>query len=174
MDEKPDAAEVNEEPVPGASAETDLAEEQLRRDCAELRDRYMRVVADFDNYRKNMEREKEKSGMFATEHLITDFLAILDDYESALRDLPSSRERDGLAMLQKKVFHILEQHGLRRIEALGKQFDPYYHEALCREESDLKEGTILEVYQSGYMVRTKVIRASKVKIAQKTQLSEEE
>ena len=174
MDEKPGATEVNEGPVSGAPAETNPAEEQLRRECTELRDRYVRIAADFDNYRKNMEREKEKIGMFVTEHLINDFLGILDDYESALRELPSSRERDGLAMLQKKVFHVLEQHGLRRIEALGKQFDPYYHEALSREESDQDEGTILEEYQSGYMVRTKVIRASKVKIAQKKQNFEEE
>jgi len=174
MDEKPGATEVKEEPVPDAAAAATLREEQLRRECDELRDRHVRIVADFDNYRKNMERERERAGSLAAERLITDFLGILDDYESALRELPSSRERDGLVMLQKKVFHVLEQHGLHRIEALGKKFDPYYHEALCREESDQEEGTVLEEYQSGYMVRTKVIRASKVKIAQKKRDFEEE
>jgi molecular chaperone GrpE len=169
MDDIPGATEVKEEPAPDAAAARTPEEEQFRRECNELHDRYVRVVADFDNYRKAMEREKERVHAFAAERLVSDFLGILDDYESALRELPPSREREGLEMLRKKVFHILEQHGLHRIDALGRKFDPYYHEALCGEESDQEEGTILEEYQSGYMVRTKVIRASKVKIAKKKQ-----
>jgi molecular chaperone GrpE len=169
MEDLPGAKEVEETPGPDAAAARTAEEDQVRQECNELHDRYVRVVADFDNFRKAMEREKERVHALAAERLVTDFLGILDDFESALRELPPSRERDGLEMLRKKVFHVLEQQGLRRVDALGRKFDPYYHEALCGEESDQEEGTILEEYQSGYMVRTKVIRASKVKIAKKKQ-----
>jgi len=126
------------------------------------------LQADFENYRKNFDREKEFIIELANEGLIKDLLVILDDFERALQSVENERNREGLVMLYNNFLKILEKHGLRQIEALGKKFDPYYHEALLRESSDKEEGTILEELQKGYMLKSKVIRHSKVKIAEKS------
>ncbi|MGQ9788708.1 MAG: nucleotide exchange factor GrpE [Candidatus Hadarchaeaceae archaeon] len=124
------------------------------------------LQADFDNYRKSLDREKEQIIELANECLIRDLLVVLDDFERALQSMEEGKEKEGLLMLYKNFFKILEQHGLRPIEARGKKFDPYYHEAVLREESDQEEGTIIDELQKGYMLKSKVIRHSKVKVAE--------
>lgn len=126
------------------------------------------LQADFDNYRKSLDREKEQIIELANEGLIRDLLVVLDDFERALQSMKEGKDKEGLLMLYKNFFKILEQHGLRPIEALGKKFDPYYHEAVLREKSDQEEGTIIEELQKGYMLKSKVIRHSKVKVAEKS------
>lgn len=126
------------------------------------------LQADFDNYRKSLDREKEQIIELANEGLIKDLLVVLDDFERALQSMKEGKDKEGLLMLYKNFFKILEQHGLRPIEALGKKFDPYYHEAVLREKSDQVEGTIIGELQRGYMLKSKVIRHSKVKVAEKS------
>ncbi|MBC7219786.1 MAG: nucleotide exchange factor GrpE [Hadesarchaea archaeon] len=126
------------------------------------------LQADFDNYRKSLDREKEQIIELANEGLIKDLLVVLDDFERALQSMKEGKDKEGLLMLYKNFFKILEQHGLRPIEALGKKFDPYYHEAVLREKSDQEEGTIIGELQRGYMLKSKVIRHSKVKVAEKS------
>ena len=75
--------------------------------------------------------------------------------------------REALEMLHKNFLKILQGHGLKRIETIGAKFDPYYHEAFCVEMCDCEEGTIIEEFQPGYMLKFKVIRPAKVKIAEK-------
>lgn len=132
---------------------TKLAEERLNQ--------LKYLQADFDNYRKNFEKEKEKIIEFANENLIKELLVIVDDFNRALQSL----DKEGLIMLYKNFFKILENHGLRKIEVLGKKFDPYHHEALLKEESDKEDGIVLEEIQPGYMLKSKIIRHSKVKVA---------
>jgi len=139
---------------------TKLAEERLNQ--------LKYLQADFDNYRKNFEREKEAIIELANENLIKDLLIVLDDFERALKSVENERNKEGLAMLHKNFLKILERHGLKQIEALGKKFDPYYHEAFLKEKSDKEDGTVLEELQKGYMLKSKVIRHSKVKIAEKS------
>ncbi|HUK93348.1 MAG TPA: nucleotide exchange factor GrpE [Methanomicrobiales archaeon] len=142
-----------------------LAEERLAR--------YQYLQADFDNYRKSLEREREQVIRLAGEGLVRDLLPVLDDLERALPSLSQEKNREGFGLFSRKLHKILENHGLRSIESLGRRFDPNVHEAVAKEESEEDEGTILEEYQKGYLLRSKVIRPSKVKIAEHTGECEE-
>ena len=123
------------------------------------------LQADFDNYRKFFEKEKEKIIELANENLIKEFLVINDDFEKALQSIENEKNKKGLELLHKNFLKILENHGVKKIDALGKIFNPYYHEALLREKSDKEDGVILEEIQPGYTLKSKVIRYSKVKVA---------
>jgi len=136
---------------------TKLAEERLNQ--------LKYLQADFDNYRKFFEKEKEKIIELANENLIKEFLVINDDFEKALRSIENEKNKKGLELLHKNFLKILENHGVKKIDALGKIFNPYYHEALLKEKSDKEDGIILEEIQPGYMLKSKIIRHSKVKVA---------
>jgi len=123
------------------------------------------LQADFDNYRKNFEKEKEKIIELANENLIKELLIIVDDFERALQLIEDEKNKEGILLLHKTFFKILESHGLKKIESLGKKFDPYYHEAILKEESDKEDGFILEEIQPGYIFKSKIIRHPKVKVA---------
>ncbi len=124
------------------------------------------LQADFDNYRKNFEREKENIIRLANEGLIKDLLIILDEFGIVLDRLENERDKAGLNMIYKKLSGILERNGLKQIEAVGKKFDPHLHEAVHKEVSNKEDGLILEEYQKGYMLKSKVIRPSRVKISE--------
>lgn len=141
--------------------------EILKKEIKELREHSLRQMADFENYRKQLDREREEFMEYANEKLITQLLEVIDNFERAL---PILKENDpesahGIEMVYKQLVQILEKSGLRRIEAIGKKFDPYYHEVFLQEESDEPEGTIIEELQKGYMLNSKVIRHSKVKVS---------
>lgn len=141
--------------------QTKLAEERLNR--------LKYLQADFDNYRKKFDKEKEEIIRLANENLIKELIIILDDFEQALKLIENEKNKEGLELLHKKFFKILEDNGLKQIEALGKKFDPNFHEVLMKEISGAEEGIILEEIQRGFMLQSKVIRPSKVKIAENNQ-----
>jgi molecular chaperone GrpE len=126
------------------------------------------LQADFDNFRKSLEREKEQVIRLAGESLVRDLLPVLDDLEKALPALSHEKNREGFQLLSRKLHRILGSHGLESIESLGKKFDPNLHEAIVKEESSAGDGTILEEYQKGYRFRSRVLRPAKVKIAEHT------
>jgi molecular chaperone GrpE len=157
--------------------ETDPREEiaRLEKELAEARKlaeerltRLQYLQADFDNYRKSLEKEREQAIQLAGETLVRDLLPVLDDLERALPALDLEKNREGFELLARKLHRILESHGLRGIESQGRRFDPNLHEAIAKCESSEEEGTILEEYQKGYLLRSKVIRPSRVKIAEHT------
>ena len=123
------------------------------------------LQADFDNYRKRFDKEKEQIIKLANESLIKELTIILDDFESSIRLSEDEKNLEGLRLLQKKFFSVLEDHGLKEIEALGKKFDPNFHEVLCKELSESDEDEIIDEIQKGYLLHSKVIRPSKVKVA---------
>lgn len=125
------------------------------------------LQADFENYRKNFERERENIIRLANEDLINDLLVVVDDFERALSAMKESKDKEGVMMVYSNFIKILENKGLRPIETSGKKFDPNLHEALCREACEKDDGLILEELQKGFMLKSKVIRPSKVKIAEK-------
>lgn len=146
--------------------------EKTKKECeektkqAEERLNQMKYLqADFDNYRKNFEKEKENIIKLANENIIKELLPMLDDLERAIKTT-ENKNKEGLEIMHKNLVKLLENHGLKKIEALGKRFDPNYHEALLKEESDREEGTIIEELQKGFMLKNKVIRPSKVKISE--------
>ena len=124
------------------------------------------LQADFDNYRKKFEKEKENIIKYANENLIKELIIILDDFESSVRLFENEKNKEGILLMQKKFFDLLQKHGLKEIESLGKKFDPNFHEVLCKELSDHDENQVIEEIQKGYMLCSKIIRPSKVKISE--------
>jgi molecular chaperone GrpE len=135
-----------------------LAEERLNR--------LKYLQSDFDNYRKWSEKEKGAIIALANENLIKDLLVILDDFERALPALEQEKNREGIAMVQKKILKILAGYGLQPIDCVGKKFDPHFHEVLCREQCDKEPDTVISEIATGYQLKSKVIRPSKVLIAE--------
>ncbi len=123
------------------------------------------MQADFENYKKRFERERENIIRLANERLIKQLLPIIDDFERALESMKNEKDKKGLSLIYKNFLNLLEKNGLKKIEALGKKFDPYYHEAILKEKSEKEENTILEEIQKGYTLNSKVIRHAKVKVA---------
>jgi molecular chaperone GrpE len=125
------------------------------------------LQADFENYRKNFDRERENIIRLANEDLIRDLLVVVDDFGRALSAMKECKDKEGVMMVYSNFIKILENKGLRPIETSGKKFDPNLHEALCREACEKDDGLILEELQRGFMLNSKVIRPSKVKISEK-------
>jgi len=128
-----------------------------------------RLKAEFDNFRKRTVKEKEEISKYASERIISSLLPVLDNFERALESAKKNKDFDsfsqGVEMIFRQFMKILEEEGLRPIEAVGKPFDPNLHEAMFREESDQEENIILEELQKGYYLKDKVIRPSRVKVS---------
>lgn len=135
----------------------------------ELNSKLLRLQADFINYRKRSEREREGSIDYGMETIICGLLPILDNFERAL-DIEVNRDSSfyqGIEMIQTQLIEFLKNNGVEEIDALNKPFDPNYHHAVLMEESeDADEGTIIGVLQKGYIFKEKVIRPSMVRVAQ--------
>jgi molecular chaperone GrpE len=163
-------ADAMEGPVAEQENEIVRLQEALteqKRSSEEHLNRLKYLQADFDNYRKKFDREKEMIIALAEERLIEDLLTTVDDLERILRVSTNTVQKEGIVLLFRNFMKVLENHGLKRIESVGKKFDPYYHEAYCMEVCDCENDLILEEFQSGYMLKTKVIRPAKVKVAVK-------
>ncbi len=141
-----------------------LAEAQAKAD--EYLDMARRVQADFDNYRRRSQKEKEEYKAFATADLLTDLLTIVDDLDRALEH--NTEDNDfvtGVKGVRKNLMKALESKGLKEIDTSGK-FDPNYHEAFGMVEADT-DGDIAEVFQKGYCIGSRVLRTAKVKVTKK-------
>ncbi len=150
-------------------------EELLRKvsELEQLQDRLLRSAADFDNAKKRLTKEREDFLKFALEDTLHDVLPVLDHFELALGHLDASDEkaksiRDGFLLIQKQLLTTFAQRGLKRLEALGKPFDPHLHEAVGHVVSqDKPEGVVLEEVLAGYQLNGKLLRPVKVKISAK-------
>ncbi|MFA5268849.1 MAG: nucleotide exchange factor GrpE [Methanoregula sp.] len=140
--------------------------EEQTRQAEERLDQLKYLQADFDNFRRWSAKEKDTIITLANENLIHDLLVILDDFERALPSIEKEKNREGMQMVYKKLVKILSGYGLEPIECIGKKFDPNSHEALCKESCGEPTGTVLEDLGKGYRLKSKVIRPSKVKIAE--------
>ncbi len=129
--------------------------------------------ADFDNFRKQMNKEKEQIIKLANENLARELVIVLDDFDASLKSVESEKNKEGLERLHNKFVQLLEKHGLKKIEALGNKLDPNFHEVLCNELCNKEDDEIIEEIQKGYTFCSKVIRPSKVKIAKKQDLNSE-
>lgn len=136
----------------------------------ELMNRYVRLQADFNNFRKRTEKEKESSYQFATQEIIASLLPVMDNFERALKvDVKETNVENlykGVEMVYKQLFESLQANGLEEINAVGEKFDPNYHHAVAQEESEEhEENVVIEVFLKGYKVKDKVIRPSMVKVS---------
>ena len=157
--------ETLEEPV----AEEDKMEE-LKKSLEEANDKYIRLYADFENYKKVSARNKEELLKYANEDLMTDILTAIDHLELALQhstdNETSSSLAEGVELTLKELKSAVEKHGLTTIDALGKPFDPSVHHAMSQIESEeAEENTVAKEFRKGYMFRDRVLRAALVGVA---------
>jgi len=134
----------------------------------ELTDTLKRLQAEFENYKKRVDKEKTEFVKFAHADVVAQMLAVLDSFEIALKNT-NDKEKfvEGVKIIYAQFHSILEAEGLKPIKAVGEKFDPYKHEVLMKEESDKPQDTILEEFQKGYMLNDRVLRHSKVKVSGK-------
>ena len=140
----------------------------------ELTETLQRLQAEFENYKKRVDKENVEFVKYAKAELIYKLLPILDIFEIALKST-NDKEKfiKGMEMVYAQLFSTLESEGLRPIEAFGKKFDPYLHEVMLKQKSDGDDGVVLEELQKGYMLNGKVLRHSKVKISEKVEEKKE-
>jgi molecular chaperone GrpE len=146
--------------------EKQLAEAQAQ--VAEYKDGWQRSVADFQNYRRRVDAEKNETYQSAVGNVIKRYLPVLDDLERALSTRPADLAWvDGIELIYRKLQSILESEGLKRIEAEGQLFDPNFHEAIIQESCDgFESGQVISVVQNGYILGDRVIRPAQVRVAQ--------
>jgi molecular chaperone GrpE len=141
----------------------------LEAQVADLKDQLLRKAADFDNFRKRMNRDKQDAIDFANQKVFEDLIPIIDDLERAIKSAETTSDKalyEGISMIEKQLVSMLENKwGLKRFEAKGLPFDPTCHEALMMDKSsDVEEATVAEDLIKGYMLKDRVIRPAKVKV----------
>ncbi|MDI3526538.1 MAG: molecular chaperone GrpE [Tenuifilum sp.] len=138
----------------------------------EMKDKYLRLTAEFDNYRKRTLKEKSDILKYAAEEVLKDLLPVIDDLDRALKAVDAAKDidsvKEGIGLIINKFNDFLKAKGVKEIDALGKELDTDLHEAITKipvEEED-KKGKIVDVVQKGYMLHDKVMRFSKVVVGE--------
>ncbi len=150
---------------------TDVEHQKLLDELAEYKDKYVRLIAEFENSRKRTERERMEFAKYANEGLVAEFLGIMDDLERSVAAVTGQHQDHqaflkGIEMVMAHIYEMLKKHNVQPIEALGKKFDPHCHEVLMQEETEEQEDqTVIEEFQKGYMMGDRVVRTAKVKVA---------
>lgn len=154
-----------EETGKSGGAESVAAAETTEEDEA-LNTKYMRLMADFQNYKRRVEKEKSDIYAFANEKLVSEQLAVIDNFERALMvETADTGFAEGMKLIFKQLTDVLEKAGLEEIKAHGEDFDPNFHNAVMTEDNpEFESGKVTEVLQKGYMLNKKVIRPSMVKV----------
>ncbi|MBI2142854.1 nucleotide exchange factor GrpE [Candidatus Woesearchaeota archaeon] len=163
-----DAASEPKEPVAAASKEKGTLSKQLD----DYKESLQRLQAEFENYKKRVEKEKLQFRQFAAAEIVKSFLPVLDSFELALKSVNAGGSGNdekvikGLELLYAQFYSALESQGLRPIKAVGEKLDPYRHEVLMQEAtSDSgKDGVVVEEFQKGYALNGVILRYSKVKV----------
>lgn len=160
-----------------AAAEAETAEEteeqdaeKLAAELADLNQRFLRVAADFENYKRRTAQEKDDLLKYSNAKLMGELLPVLDNFQLALKSPGDSPEVQnvikGVEMIYRQMVQVLEQAGMSKIEAVGQPFDPKLHEAIMQVEDDsVPEDTVVEELRAGYMLKERVIRPSMVKVS---------
>ena len=155
-----EAAEATEESAPEVTEVVDKAE------YTSLYDKYLRLVAEFDNFKKRTQKEKEEIYSLAKTDVVMSLLPVIDNFERAEKFSDDKNVEEGMALIRKQFNEFLKKIGIEEIEAEGKEFDPNLHNAVLHEDrDDLPENTVVEVLQKGYKLGDKVIRYAMVKVA---------
>ncbi len=142
--------------------------DKLKNECAEINDKFVRLQAEFLNFKKRTEKEKSNLYKFANEKLFVDLLPLMDNMERALASTESGSDGiiDGLKMIKKSLDELFIKNDVLPIEAIGHEFDPELHHAVMSDESDDHEAEhVIEEFQKGYKLNDKVIRHSMVKVS---------
>jgi molecular chaperone GrpE len=140
---------------------------RLQGEIADLKERNLRALADFENYRRRSEREREANRRFAVSEVLRDLVAVADNFGLALRAGGSVEDlRQGVGMIQRQFGEVLRRWGLREIEALGQPFDPSQHEAVAtQEDASVEQPTVAAEHRPGYWLHDRLLRPSLVEVA---------
>jgi molecular chaperone GrpE len=164
-----DGAERATEPAQGGQTPEDVLE-TARAEAAQLKDQFLRKIAEFENFKRRTREEKDLLMKYGAEGVLLDLLPVIDDFE---RSIAAAREHDdatsiaqGVEIIYGKFMRVLENRGLRPMDAKGKPFDVAFHDALLQVPSaDVEPGMVLEVVEKGYLLHDKVIRHAKVTVS---------
>ena len=150
-----------------AAESSDQEVARLRREIADLRDRSTRTLADFDNFRKRSERERQESKKYALVEPLRDFLEIMDNLDLALAAAGSADDlKRGVEMIHRQMVDLLRRFGAQAVPALGQPFDPALHEAVSREEDpEVKAPTVTGEMRRGYRIHDRLLRPAMVKVS---------
>jgi molecular chaperone GrpE len=177
MTEKEITEEIKEESVEETEASEEAKVEEapefsevdkLKNECKEINDKFVRLQAEFLNFKKRSEKEKSNIYKHANERLFLDLLPLMDNMERALATADSGSDGivEGLKMIKKSLDDIFSKNGIEAIEAMGQEFDPELHHAVMSDESDDHASEhVIEEFQKGYKLNEKVIRHSMVKVS---------
>ena len=165
-----EAAESQEADVEALQKRVDDAEakaKEMEAKAAQNLDGWQRAVAEFQNYKKRMDRDRESDKAIMKGDLIKRVLPVLDDLQRAVKNRPEGDPwADGIELITRKFESILKAEGVTRIDAEGQPFDPSYHEAISYESADgIESGSVIGVVQNGYMLGDYVIRPAQVRVA---------
>ena len=158
------ALETDEEEAPTGPKNMKEAQEQI----AEVNERLVRLIAEYDNFRKRSQRDKDEARLFANQNLIEKQIPILDNFEMALAAAQEADPaiRDGVQMIYDQFLSVLKEAGVEPIDAVGVSFDPNFHEAISQQEtSEAEEGTVLQQVQRGYQLNDRLVRPARVVVA---------
>lgn len=142
----------------------------MEAEISNLKDQYLRKAADFENFRKRMNKDKQEAIDFANQSLLLDLIPVIDDFERAIKSSEAGRDyetlHEGIVLIEKRLVSQLEaKWGLVRFESTGTVFDPNRHEAVMVDKSaDVAEATVSEDFVRGYTLKDRVIRSAKVKV----------
>lgn len=159
--------------------EAENALETLEADLKSCQEKYLRVLADSENARKRMQKEREEMTRFAIENVVVEFLHPIDSFEKALQFAESMSDEVrnwaiGFEMLLNQFKQILSNHGVHEYHSVGKPFDPHLHEAVeMVESSEYPPGTVVDEFVRGYKMGERPIRVARVKVAKEVEKSEE-
>jgi molecular chaperone GrpE len=163
------------EPAEELAAQLATEVETLKGQVADLTDRLLRAHAEMENFRKRTEREREETAKYAITRFARDVLAIGDNLQRATGSVPveASDEHEslkalleGVSMTEREFLNVLERHGVRRIEPQGEPFNPHQHQAMMEVQNpDVAAGTVMQVFQPGYVIEDRVLRPAMVVVA---------
>lgn len=156
---------ASEESVEEQADETAVLREQLEAE----QNKYLRLLADYDNFKRRVQKDRQDAEKFRSQSLLTDLLPVLDNFERALAVETNSEEAasllKGLQMVQSNLLEAVKREGLEEIKALGEPFDPNFHQAVMQEKDENAEpGSVLMELQKGYTLKGRVLRPSMVKV----------
>ena len=151
---------------PGEAQPADALDE-LRREKEAIQDRLLRTAAEFDNYRKRVDRERRDLADYTAADMVSEMLPIVDNLERALAAAAEADPlRKGVELTLKQMLDLLRKRGVKAIEALGADFDPNFHQAVIHEpSSEHREGEVIEELQRGYLLGDRLLRPAMVKVA---------
>jgi molecular chaperone GrpE len=168
-DTSPAATDPSDVADTATGVDTSDPADDIRRERDEYHDRLLRKTAEFDNYRKRIERERREQADQAVVDILQDVLLVVDDFDRALT-VDASRQSDayrkGVELIYQKLSDLLRKRGVTAFESLGADFDPNIHQAVVQESSpDHREGEIIGEMQKGYMIGDRLLRPAMVKVA---------